>query len=448
MSNEHTDWVTGHSRFTRQWLQAIGIVATASILTACASSQLALMPTPEALKDPRFDVFAANPTPLTTNEVTTYYVTNRSQAGATSKSFFTGKPDDALHFGSATVRLGPPDFDIEKLLGASTTEDRDEKLEWTVVRAPVIASQDKPEDTEQGAAPRSLELTPDLQAFFTELNGVVDASLTKKLTVYAHGANNQYNWSVSQGAQYQYFTGNNEVMLTFSWPSPGRISGYRLDKSHANASAADFAHLLELLAEHSTAEKINVIGFSAGGRVVGGALGLLGDRHQDPSDLRLGQVYLASSDEPLKDFLAALPKFYPLVDALTVTANPGDPVLGLARMTDAQMRLGAPGRGSSDESLGLTDAESKHLHEMINSDRMSFIDLSKNLIEGFKFSHGAWYENPWVSTDALVYLLDGLLPQDRGLDSYESDMGYQIWFFPADYLDRVEKELLTRSDAN
>lgn len=281
---------------TSHWARVAGIAVTASILTACASPQLALMPTPEVLKDPRFDVFAANPTPLTTNEITTYYVTNRTPDGANSRGFFTGKPDDALHFGSAMVRLGPPDFDIQKLFGASTTEDRDEKLEWTVVSAPLVASQDKPEDAAQEDSSRSLELTPDLQAFFTELNGVVDASLTKKLTVYAHGANNKYNWSVAQGAQYQYFTGNNEVMLTFSWPSPGRLSGYRLDKSHANESAADFAYLLELLAEHSTAVKINVIGFSAGGRVVGGALGLLGGRHKDPAELRLGQVYLASSD--------------------------------------------------------------------------------------------------------------------------------------------------------
>ncbi len=447
MNEERTARVSGFSRFTHRWLRAVGIVSMASILAAC-QSQLALMPTPEVLKDPRFDVFAANPTPLTTNEITTYYVTNRSRAGATSKSYFTSKPDEALHFGSATVRIGPPDFDINKLLGASTTEERSEKLEWTVTAAPVMASEAKPAGDESGDAPRSLELTPDLKTFFTELNRAVDASLTRKLTVYAHGANNKYNWSVSQGAQYQYFTGDNEVMLTFSWPSPGRISGYRLDKSHANASAADFAHLLELLAEHSTAEKINVIGFSAGGRVVGGALGLLGSRHQDPSDLRLGQIYLASSDQPLKPFIAALPAFYPLVDALTVTANPGDPVLGLARMTDAQVRLGAPGRQSGVESLDLTDAESARLKEMINSDRMSVIDLSRNLIEGFEFSHGAWYENPWVSTDALVYLLDGLRPQDRGLDSYESELGYQIWYFPEGYLERVENSLLARGSSN
>jgi esterase/lipase superfamily enzyme len=447
MRNELTVPAAGTPGYARRWARLAGITLTASMLIAC-TSQLALMPTPEVLKDPRFDVFAANPTPLNTNEITTYYVTNRTQAGATSQGFFTGKPDNALHFGYATVRLGPTDLDIQKLLGASTTEGRDEKLEWTVVRAPILASQEKPEDADRGHAPRSLELTPDLETFFAELNGAVDASLTRKLTVYAHGANNKYNWSVSQGAQYQYFTGNNEVMLTFSWPSPGRISGYRLDKSHANESSADFAYLLELLAEHSTAVKINVIGFSAGGRVVGGALGLLGGRHKDPADLRLGQVYLASSDEPLKDFVTALPIFYPLVDAVTVTANPGDPVLRLARMTDAQVRLGAPGRTSGVESLDLTDAESARLKEMINSDRLTILDLSRNLIEGFEFSHGAWYENPWVSTDALVYILDGLRPQDRGLDSYESELGYQIWFFPADYLDRVAKALLMRSETN
>ena len=413
------------------------------VLSAC-QSQLALMPTPEVLKDPRFDVFAANPAPLESNEITTFYVTSRLPSPESSSSFFSSKIDrEALHFGPATVRIGAANLDLVELMQQSTAEDRQQKLVLTLIEAPIFASAN-----EQDVANPDSPLSPSMQAFLDQLNRAIDASITKRLTVYAHGASNTFEWSVSQGAQYQYFTGNNEVLLTFAWPSPGKEFGYLQDKARATDSAADFAYIIEFLARHSNAERINVIGFSAGGRVVGGGLGLLGSRYQDPADLRLGQVYLAQSDQPLEDFLVALPKFYPLVTGLTVSVDPADSVLAMARLTDTKMRLGAPSRGSVTNDFGLDESAAAQLKGMINSDRMAVIDLSKNLIKGFKFSHGAWYDNPWVSTDALVFLLDGLPAADRGLDSYVSELDYEIWFFPEDYLERVKAALLALAEGS
>ena len=103
-------------------------------------SKMPLMPTPEALKDPRLDVFAANPAPMTSNEFKTFYVTTRSPAAADSTNFFTAEPDDKMHFGYATTRLGSPDFDMTTLLAESTTAAREDDLFWTVLDAPVLAS--------------------------------------------------------------------------------------------------------------------------------------------------------------------------------------------------------------------------------------------------------------------------------------------------------------------
>ena len=422
------------------WNRTIFIVV--ALLAGC-QSKMPLMPTPVALKDPRLDVFAANPAPLESNEFRSFYVTSRTPAGGSSKSFFTSKPDDYLHFGHATMRIGPPGFDIAKLMAASTTAERDEKLEWTVVDAPIDASVDQPMlKALTGTGDSAHDLPPDLQTFLEELNQAIDRSLTRSLTVYAHGANNSFLDSLPRGAQFQYFTGNNETLLTFAWPSPGSITGYDTDKARADASAEDFADLLVLLARYSTAERINIIGYSAGGRVSGGGLGLLGRRDEDPEAFRIGQVYLTASDQPMRKFLEDLPAIYSVVGALTVTADPGDSVLMLARATDTRMRVGAPVRDSVVDAFDLTEDQGARLKEMMNSEKMNFIDLSRNDIQGFRFSHGAWYENPWVSTDALVFILDRLTPSERGLKSYVSDLEFEIWYFPEDYLDRLKARLL------
>ena len=73
---------------------------------------------------------------------------------------------------------------------------------------------------------------------------------------------------------------------------------------------------------------------------------------------------------------------------------------------------------------------------------MNFIDMQINEIAGFEYTHGAWYENPWLSTDVLVTLYIGLDPQARGLRSYRTAQDVGVWYFPQDYLSSLKKSLI------
>ena len=95
------------------------------------------------------------------------------------------------------------------------------------------------------------------------------------------------------------------------------------------------------------------------------------------------------------------------MEGLTVTAAVGDPVLGMARMTDMQLRLGATGEGDG-VNLKLSDEHYQQVVDIMNSDKMVFIDLRDVPATEYSFSHGAWYESSWVSTDVMVTLLGGL----------------------------------------
>lgn len=412
------------------------------ILVAGCQSQLMLMPTPEVLKDERFNLFEANPDPLTSNEIATLYVTTRVPDERRA-DFFKGQPDERLHLGVAKLRIGEENLNLFELIRQSTTGERKEKFGWALLSAPILSSTERLSQP-AGTAERRTLLPESMASSIAALNDYIDENPVKELTLYAHGADNTFYWSVAQGAQFQYFTGDNAMVLTFAWPSPGSIWGYGMDKRRANAAATDLAYLIELLAHHSTATRINLIAYSAGGRVVGRALTELAQRYQDWESLRIGQVYLTQSDQPLAEFVDGLPSFFPLVEGLTVTAAAGDPVLGMARMTDTKLRLGAVGDGSGI-NLKLSDQDYQQLVSIMNSEKMVLIDLVNVPATEYRFTHGAWYDSSWVSTDVMVTLLGGLTPEERGLEPVQVN-DVRVWVFPDDYIERLTESILNRPE--
>lgn len=407
------------------------------VLAGC-QSQVMLMPTPEVLKDDRFNLFAANPEPLTSNEIRTLYVTTRVPKEKGS-NFFSAGVDERLHFGYADLRIGKENLNLFELIDQSTTGERKAKFGWELLNAPILSATERP--TDQQADGR--QLPAEMQAFMTALNNYIESKSIRELTIYAHGANNTFYRSLAQGAQYQYFTGDNAMVLTFAWPSPGNIWQYGKDKRRADKAATDLAYLIELLAHHSSATRINLLAYSAGGRVIGGALAQLASRYSDRESLRIGQVYLTQSDQPLEEFVKALPKIFPIVDGLTVTAAIGDPVLAMASFTDFKPRLGAG--GGDDAQLDISDEEWQRVFDIVNSDRMVYIDLKNVPAKEYQFSHGAWYDSSWVSTDVMVTLMGGYSAVDRGLVPVETD-GIDVWMFPEDYIERVSNNILTRAE--
>ncbi len=419
---------------TRKLFFALGLV-----LAAGCQSQLMLMPTPEVLKDERFNLFEANPDPLTSNEISTIYATTRTPAPAGSP-FFKSKPDSRLHLGVADLRIGEENLNFFELIQESTTGERQREYAWNMLAAPILSSTDRPSNTDtQGPI-----LAEEMAESLARLSDYIDRKPIKELTIYVHGANNTFYWSVAQGAQFQYFTGDNAIVLTFAWPSPGSIFRYSADRRRSDKAATDLAYLLELLGHHSTATRINLVAYSAGGRVVGGALAQLAERYDDQETLRIGQVYLTQSDQPLIDFVTTLPAFFPLLEGLTVTAAVGDPVLSMARMTDFKLRLGATGEGDGVK-LDISDELYDQVVAIMNSDRMVFIDLRDVPEAQYKFSHGAWYDSAWVSTDVMVTLLGGLTAEERGLEPVDVN-GVEVWTFPDDYLDRLKTFILEREE--
>ena len=103
------------------------LLFTGLIFLAACQPQVFLMPTPEALRDPDFNLFEASPEPLATNTLNTLYATTREPADR-GASHFTARKGDQLHIGYANVMVGDEGTELSSLIAQSTTEDRGQKF--------------------------------------------------------------------------------------------------------------------------------------------------------------------------------------------------------------------------------------------------------------------------------------------------------------------------------
>jgi hypothetical protein len=155
-------------------------------------------------------------------------------------------------------------------------------------------------------------------------------------------------------------------------------------------------------------------------------------REQMQKALRLGQLILIGSDldrEVFATYVAdgalAVPQH------VSVYVSDKDKALGFARWLTRRPRLG---QMLDDESMA---PKIRRLFTDQN-DYLSLIDVSD--AEGSDTGNGHAYfrDSPWASSDILVSLMFGLLPQQRGLVR-SPDM--PVWQFPPDYIDRLWAEL-------
>lgn len=410
------------------------------LLTGCQPT-VYLMPTPETLKDKRFDIFALNPNLEQNNQVNLFYATNRIPQDSSEDLRYGRKYDHSLRLGTAQLQIGSDDLTWDELYAQSTIEERVNK--YRISLKETVEAGSIPEDAQD------IALSPTLREFFDKLNQSIADSLVDELTIYVHGANNGFYRSAAQAAQYRHFTGKNITVLLFSWPSAENIFRYQTDVKQSMESAGDFSRLVKLLAKYSHARKINIIAYSAGARVVDPAMVILGvdyakaNREIVKKKLRLGELYYSAPDRELNAFVTGLPQYLDLFDRITLTAASNDSVLKYAKWTDGVQRVGSP--PTDPEQIDLDDAQRDWISNVLSSGKLDLIDLGSSEIPGYKFSHSAWYENPWVSTDTIVTLNIGLPPEQRGLKADKTPRGGDVWYFPADYLEQLKKSLLERT---
>ena len=195
--------------------------------------------------------------------------------------------------------------------------------------------------------------------------------------------------------------------------------------------------LVIYIAEQSQAERIHIVGYSAGTRLVSrmlADLGILGYNATDAEireSLKLGHVILTGSDTDrailggyLLDGVLRVPQ------SLTLYVSETDKALSASRFMLGRSRSGQLGDSAELGASGRAFFE--------NTPALRVIDVTE--AEGSQTGNGHAYfrKSPWVSSDILMTLLYDLPPEGRGLE-WSSNM--PVWSFPDDYDSRLREAL-------
>lgn len=422
------------------------LLATAIMLGGC-SKTVYMMPAPAAISSGDLDPFADTPEEEQSSNIILGYATNRTPAGAKKARFYTRNFDQDVRIGTALVQIGDGEKSWDEIREMSREGVRKEQ---------VILSMEHVEELAVLEANDSLDrLSPEMQEIIDNFNRYIEKSPLKDVTVYVHGANNNFTRTAVQAAQYRHFTGRQAVVILYSWPSAESIARYGTDIYNIKQTVPAFVRFIRLLATHSAARKINILAYSAGSTLTTDALTVLGqdtsnpDRQAYKDSLRIGSVYFAAPDTDFDAWVHQYRTYQDIVDRVTVTMNQNDSVLAFAQNdhhvratqlsdheTSTKSRLGRP------DLDDISKNEAEWIIEQTLTSNLDVIDIDPFTIPGLgKGDHDFWYKSPWVSTDALLAINLDASPSERGLAERKGESGARIWYFPPDYDQRVAQAI-------
>ncbi len=403
-------------------------------LAGCSAPKPAmLMSTPVIYTNAEVDPFAHLTGIDKSINTSIFYATNRIPLNDDDgRQAYGNQVSDYLHFGKVTVRMGAETTTWDELYQASTRPERPQPVPLFVDTV-----QEKSTLNPKNAESPLLALPSSLQKYVDEINAELARARDKEIILYVHGTKNSFADAVILTAELDYFAGRDFVSFSFAWPSHQNILTYLfgIDVKRALHSTLSLHTVLDFLARYTEAERINVICYSAGGRVTSEALFEMYKAHagltpeQMKQTFRLGTVVFAAADVPLDLFLERLPSIAAMAENVVVTVSDNDNVLRAA----SKFMGGAKRIGS--EQAGIKEEQFVRQHEI---DNFEIIDLSKGKEKrGFDIiGHHYWYRHPWASSDIIFLLRTALPAEQRGLILSEDA---QVWYLDHQYPERIRK---------
>ncbi len=269
------------------------------------------------------------------------------------------------------------------------------------------------------------------------INKKLSTSGQKDIFLYVHGFKVVFANPLLVAAEFWHFMGYKGAFIAYTWPSTPRGLAYFKDAETAQLSGQNLRLALEYLAKYTNAERIHIIGYSAGTRVVITALHQLALISHNESDnsvrkkYRIGQVALIGSDYDANQFgIAVANGLTRIPQNLSIYMSRYDEALGVSNFVFGQKRL-----GQYVQDAVVPPSVHAWLKE---SNNISFIDVSNAKKSHTGKGHGYFRKSPWVSSDLLLTLARGLTPEERGLEKSENGL---TWAFPKDYIERMLNNL-------
>jgi esterase/lipase superfamily enzyme len=332
----------------------------------------------------------------------------------------------------ARVRLGDASLDWDAVHADSLTDQRDNRLRLSV---------DSME--EFGVLHESMTFIDDRynlpgmeegqERFAQEINDRLERSGGGDIYIFVAQFKVDLDDALYIAAEFHHFMGREGVFLAYSWPTKEGILDYFSSAESAYATVRNLRELIRFLADETNAEKIHLLTYSAGARVVAytvHSLRLMSydlEPEEAAARYRLGQVIYTGPDLDARIFGRHYQDgMADIVDQITIYTTTRDKALAMSRKLYGRERLG---------SVDMSDIREEAFEYTRRQTRTNFVRVSE--VEKIKEanSHGYFRHSPWVSSDVIMLLRHGLKPAQRGLVREPDD--YR-WDFPDDYPQQVQ----------
>lgn len=419
--------ILGNQVDRRAPLAASVTLLLTSGLLGCGGTKL--KPLPVIYGEEKVDLCELTPESRRSPDVKVFYATNRKGSGkADDREYYNGV-DSKLHLGTAIVRAGGKNATWDQLCKDSSGKGGNPTFKMD--RAIEVGTLDAKTADASAAEP-----------FCQAINEQLAISPNKQVNIYVHGFRMNMAMEVEVQAKLLHAMARRGAVVCFIWPARQNLLLYGGDVERGMKSAHYLTDLIEQVAAHTDAERINVLGYSCGAAVTTSALCQLRDRYQDQDSkalskrLRVGNIILAASDIDLKTFAKDdLLRLQDVSDNVVIYISENDMALGFSSLGYGASRLGRP----DVSKLNLTKAQ---LEEAAKDTSLQVIDVTDvpgpHSSGGGFGGHGYWYANSWIMTDLMVMLRWQVTAEQRGL---VRKPGLARWFFPKDYPKRIDEAI-------
>lgn len=421
------------------------VLAIVGCVCAGCKGPPSLMRTPAIYQENIFDLSTITPDEFESTEVEIFYATDRlyDPENHPNPYQYTSKRGGALRLGVARTRIGAEDGTWDNLAEQSTSWPRSKKLRLKLVDTDDFGVFDETLSIfeQEYGSPQS---AAGADRFVANVNERLARTPVKDIYLYVAPFKVSFEGAVNVAAEFQHYMGRRGVFMAYSWPTRRGTLDYLGATENAYLTVSSLRLFLDFLARETNAEHIHLMTYSAGARVLSGALHELRIRYADLDEyevkekLRIGQVIFTGPDIDRWAFGAHYSQGMPdLADQITIYTTKKDRALGMSKFLFGWGRLG---------SLEAKDLRPEVIDYLENQDQTSFVRVTDAERANKDNAHGYFRSSPWVSSDILLTFALGLPPAERGLYREPDD---PIWRFPKDYREtvvRLAEEARARED--
>ena len=406
------------------------------LVAGCAATppdHLELMPAPAVFQDGKIDPFDRRGPENRRIETEILYATDRDPAGPSdTERHYANRRGRLVRLGSAAIMHGDGKLTWDEVRRISLARERKEPypLRVSSIEEIGIFADSASPFTDPGLLPADAEDAA--VEFAAAVNRKLDRSVNRDIVIYVHGYKVPFEDPLLVATELWHFMGYDGVFIPYSWPSTPSVLAYFSDIETTTLSAHYLRLFLDYLRERTDADRIHVLGYSAGTRVVIDALSMMAvEGPRGAGEARLGEVILVGSDYDKGLFAAALTNgILGVTDRISVYLSAIDRALGFSSLLFGRERLGEILDGDMPE----------HVRALLRKrDDLVLLEVTDAENAGARNGHAYFRSSPWVSSDILATLSYGVGPGERGLVQLDSNL--PIWSYPPDFIERLRAGL-------